>query len=405
MSRLFQPRSRALAAPLGPLAAIALVAVGCGGHTPVESTASAAEPIVILSNDDIATVRLSDVASGVFLTGTLEPSQSISVRAQSAGTLQTLSVDRGSLVSRGQQIGVVQAEAVRSQVTGAEAGVAAAQSAIAAAEATLAAARQRLEGARKLHAAGAMSNVDFQSAEAQTEAAAGQLAGAKAQAAAAQAQLAVAREAAGRTLIQSPMGGVVSERKVSQGEAVGVGQDLLTVVNLDVLLLAGQIPVQQAPLVQVGQAVTFTLDAYPGQTFTAKVGRVDPVADPATRRVGISLQLPNPEHKLVSGQFVTGRVITANVMQGLLIPKTALRKDEKGTYVLAIEGDKIARRDLQVGQFDDAASSVVVLNGLKEGDRVIGSPVLDVQPGAKVKAADTADATPAGGSAPAKGTN
>lgn len=391
-------------ARLAPLAALAFLAVGCGGgHSTVETPAAAAEAVVILSPDDIAVARMADVASGVFLTGTLEPSQSISVRAQSPGTLQQLTVDRGSNVSRGQRIGVIQADAVKSQVTGAEAGVAAAQSGIAAAEATLSAARQRLEGARKLHAAGAMSNVDFQNAEAQTEAAAGQVAGAKAQAAAAAAQLAVAREAAGRTVVESPMSGIVSERKVSQGEAVGVGQDLLTVVDLDVLLLAGQVPVQQAVLVQAGQAVSFTLDAYPGQTFTAKVGRVDPVADPATRRVGISLQLPNPGHKLVSGQFVTGRVITANVMQGLLIPKTALRKDEKGTYVLAIEGDKIARRDLQVGQFDNAASSVVVLNGLKDGDRIVGSPVVDVQPGAKVKAADPA-AGPAG-AAPAKGTN
>lgn len=359
-------------------------------------TAAATESAVILSPDDVTEVRLADVASGVFLTGTLEPSQTVSVRSQTAGILQQLTVDKGASVQRGQRLGVIQAEALASQVTGAEAGVAAAKSAIAANEAQLATAKQRVEGARKLHSAGAMSTVDFQSAEAQAQAIAGQLAGAQAQLAAAQSQLVAAREAAGRTAVDAPISGVVSERKVSQGEAVGVGTDLLTIVSLDVLLLAGQVPVQQAAMVRVGQSVTFTLDAYPGQTFTARVGRVDPVADPATRRVGISLELPNPGHRLVSGQFVTGRVITANVVQGLMIPRSALRGDEKARFVLLIEGDAVVRRDLQIGLFDDAASSVVVMSGLQAGDRVIASPALDIQAGAKVRMAPSAAAAPTG---------
>jgi membrane fusion protein (multidrug efflux system) len=375
---------------IATVAAFGLVA-GCGGPAPIE-TATASETVVILSPNDVAEVRMADVASGVFLTGTLEPSESVSVRSQTAGVLRQLTVDRGSAVKRGQRLGEIQAEAVESQVTGAEAAVAAAKSAIAAAEAALAAAKQKLEGARTLFEAGALSRVDFQSAEAQTGAAAGQLAGARAQQAAAEAQLVGAREMVGRTAVDAPISGVVSERKVSQGEAVGVGTDLLTIVNLDVLILAGQVPVQQAPLVRAGQVVTFTLDAYPGQTFSAKVGRVDPVADPATRRVGITLHLPNPGHRLVSGQFVTGRVITANVAQALVVPRTALRGEHKAPYVLLVDGDTIVQRDLQVGMFDDAASSVVVLGGLKEGDRVIASPALDVQPGAKVRAAAEAPA-------------
>jgi len=368
---------------------------GCRSAPPPEPEKTApAEAFVIISADDVATAHAADLASGVFLTGSLEPSEKIAVRAQSGGTIQQLTVNTGAAVTRGQRLAVIQADAVQSQVSSGEAGVAAAQSGIAAAERTLAAAQQRAEGAQMLNTAGAMSRMDLLAAQTQVDAASGQVAAAKAQAAAAAAQLATSKDAARRTVVEAPISGVVSERKVSEGEAVGVGQEVVTIANLDVLELAGQIPVQQAALVRAGQVVSFTLDAYPGQTFTAKVGRVDPVADSATRRVGVWLDLPNPGRRLISGQFVTGRVITANVMQGLLVPRTALRGDEKARYVLLIENEKVARRDVKVGFFDDSASEVAVLDGLKAGERVIASPALDIQLGAKVR-----EATPAAGAA------
>lgn len=380
---------------LGLCAAVIVSISGCRAAPPPETEkVAAADPVVIISPDDVATVHSADLASGVFLTGSLEPSEKVAVRAQSGGTIQQLTVNAGAVVMRGQRLAVIQAEALQSQVASGEVGVASAQSGIAAAERTLAAAQQRVEGAKMLNAAGALSRMDLLSAQAQVDGATGQVAAAKAQAAAAAAQLAQATEASHRTNVEAPISGVVSERKVSEGEAVGVGQEVLTIANLDVLQLAGQIPVQQAALVRAGQVVSFTLDAYTGQTFTAKVGRVDPVADPATRRVGVWLDLPNPGRRLISGQFVTGKVITANVMQGLLIPRTALRGEEKARYVLLIENGKVVRRDLRVGLFDDSASAVVVLDGLKEGDRVIASPALDIQTDAKVREATPAAAAP-----------
>ncbi|MEP7308975.1 MAG: efflux RND transporter periplasmic adaptor subunit [Acidobacteriota bacterium] len=384
---------------LGLCAAVILSIAGCRSAPPPDTAkVAAADPFVIISPDDVATVHAADLASGVFLTGSLEPSEKVAVRAQSGGTIQQFTLNAGANVTRGQLLAVIQAEALQSQVTSGEVGVASAQSGIAAAERTLAAAQQRVEGAKMLNAAGALSRMDLLSAQSQVDGATGQVAAAKAQAAAAAAQLAQATAASHRTNVEAPISGVVSERKVSEGEAVGVGQEVLTIANLDVLQLAGQIPVQQAALVRAGQVVSFTLDAYAGQTFTAKVGRVDPVADPATRRVGVWLDLPNPGRRLISGQFVTGRVITANVMQGLLIPRTALRGEEKARYVLLIEGGKVIRRDLHVGLFDDSASEVAVLDGLKEGDRVIASPALDIQVDAKVR-----EVTP-GAAAPKKST-
>lgn len=370
----------------------ALAAWACGGES-TQPAAAPEEPVVVLDATDVAVARSADIASGLVITGTLDPSEVVNVKAQVSGTVQQLSVDRGVAVKRGQRLAVIEAEGVRSQVSGAEAGVAAAKSQIAAAEASVASARQQLEGARTLFEAGAMSKIEFQNVEAQHKAALGQLAAAESQAAAASSQLTGASEAARRTIVQAPITGVVSVRAVNEGEAVNPGQDLLTIVNSRTLELAGQVSVQQAAQARVGQQVTFTLDAYPGQEFTGRVARIDPVADPATRRVGVALQLPNADGRLVGGQFVTGKVLTANVAMEIVVPRTALRGSEMERYVIVVEGDRLVRRDVTVGDIDDATGMAPITMGLAEGDRVIASPATDIQAGARVR--DVAAATPA----------
>ena len=328
------------------------------------------------------------------MTGSLDPSEVVEVKAQVAGTIASLDADRGVSVKRGQRIGVIEAAGVRSQVSGARAGVAAGQSAIAAAEANVAALKQKLEGARQLHAAGAMSTVDLQSFEAQYEAAVGQLAAARAQTAAANAQLATASEAASRTTIEAPITGIVSAREVSRGEAVNVGQTLFTVVNPDVLELSGQIPVTQAAAVQVGQAVSFSLDAYPGQVFTGRVGRIDPVADPNTRQVGVALELPNPGRRLIAGQFVTGRVITANVGKAITVPRAALRGAETDRYVLVIENNTVERRPVVAAAIDPSRDTVAIASGLRDGEQVIVSPDQSIVAGTQVRMPEPAGSQP-----------
>jgi RND family efflux transporter MFP subunit len=358
------------------LFAILIMLMACGGCSGGEARQATepATPPVVLGPDDVAVATMSDLASGVVITGTLQPAAIVEVKAQVGGTIQRLTADRGVAVNRGQRLASIEAIGVQSQVSGARAGVAAGESAIAAAEANVAAARQRLEGARTLHAAGAMSTVDLQSAEAQHEAAVGQLAAARAQTAAAKSQLAGASETAGRTTVVAPITGVVSERGVNEGEAVNSGQTLFTIVNPDRLELAGQIPVQQASAVKVGQTVSFSLDAYGEKVFTGRVARIDPVADPNTRQVGIALELSNPGRTIIAGQFVTGRVITANIGQAITVPRAAVRGPDDRRHVLVIEGNTVRERAITAGVVDPSRDTVAIASGLRAGERVIVSP-------------------------------
>jgi membrane fusion protein, multidrug efflux system len=179
---------------------------------------------------------------------------------------------------------------------------------------------------------------------------------------------------------------------------VNPGQTLLTVVNSAFLELRGQVPVDQANLVQPGQPAEFTLTAFPGQTFTGTVARVDPVADAATRQVGVTLRLQNDGGRLIAGMFASGRVVTAGGTQALVVPAAAVRGQGADQHVLVLQGDSVVRRPVTPGSRDDARGVVAIQSGLQAGEQVIVSPGM-VPAGSKVRV-QAAAAAPA--SAPAK---
>jgi RND family efflux transporter MFP subunit len=248
-----------------------------------------------------------------------------------------------------------------------------------AARANLALAKQKLEAARTLNEAGAMSEFDFRTAQAAYEAA--------------QAQAAQAEEAAARSTITAPITGVVSERAVDGGEAVGVDVPLFTVVNSDTLELSGQIPVDQAAHVKVGAPVAFTLNASPDRELRGRVARIDPVADPATRQVGVYVQLANTKHTIIGGQFANGRIVGERVENAVVIPELAVRGEGDSAYVLLVTDGRVARQPVTVGTRDKATARVAIAKGLQGGEKVIVTPSVQLAPGTQVVlAADQAAA-------------
>jgi membrane fusion protein, multidrug efflux system len=347
-----------------------------GGSSAASAAASAAAPAaLVLGAQDVAVVERAEIGSAITLGGPLQPKETVTLRAQVAGTLENLRVDRGTAVRRGQRLATIRAAGVMSQAAGARANVAAA-------EANLAVARKQLDAARTLHAAGAMSAIERQSAEAQHEAAVAQVAAARAQATS-------AGEAAGHTTVEAPLAGVVSARLRQAGEPVNSGDEILTIVDGRVLELSGQVGVADAARVRVGQPVVFALDAFPGESFRGRVARVDPVADAGTRQVGVYVELANPTGRIVGGQYARGS-LAVGAAQALVVPATAVRgaaADGRGGHVYVVQGGRIAKRAVTLGARDDAAGTVAIASGVEVGERVIRTPTTDVAEGALVTVA------------------
>lgn len=346
-----------------------LTACSKSNATPADSASSTARAQQ-LSPADVATADTSTLAAGVLVTGSLRPADLVIVRAQVSGTVERVRADRGTRVSAGQTLAVIQAAGVQSQALGAKASVAAAK-------AGLALAQQKLDAAKMLHKAGAISDVDLKAAEAEFESA-------QAQVASANAQSAMAGENAARATVISPLSGVVSDRRVQDGEAVSVGAELFTVVNVRELELAANVPVDEAAAVKVGQTVRFTLASMPGATYTGRVDRKDPVANENSRQIGLYLRVPNANGNIVAGQFATGRIVATDAKPVVVVPTGAVREGSGKFWVLRINNGSIERRDVTVGTRDETAGLVVITSGLAAGDRVITSPALQLSAGTPV---------------------
>jgi len=362
---------------------VLLAACGGGDDNANAADSAAANPgtSIILAPQDLATAEFSALGAGLILTGNLDPSKVVEIRAQVPGVVGGVRVDRGSAVRAGSVLAVIEALGIRSQAAGAQAQVAAAQ-------AQLSVAMQRLEGSRRLYEAGAISAIDLGTAQANTDAA-------RAEVAVARANAAGAEESAGRATITSPVTGVVSARFVSGGEAVNPGARLFTVVDARELELAGRVGVQDAARVRIGQPVTFVLDALPDRTFAGHVARIDPTADPGTRQVGVYVRLPNPNNQIVGGQYARGRIETGSTATAITIPESALaNRTGEAAVVFVIAGNRVTRRPVTVGARDDGGR-VAVRTGLAAGERVLVSPSSDITDGTRITLAPNAGAPPA----------
>ncbi len=355
--------------------AIALFMTACGGNKEEANTVE--EQPLVLSDQDVASAQLSTIAGGAVLTGSLQPAWMVTISAQVPGTIQRIAADRGTAVREGQVLAVIQADGIRGAAEGARAGVAAA-------EANLAVARQRMESAETLRKAGAMSEIDFKAAAAGYEAA-------RAQVAAARAQAAGAIEAAVSATIRAPMNGVINSRSVDVGENVNPGQELFQLVRSDELELAGQVPLEAAAAIRPGQPVVFSIPAYPGREFRGVVSRIEPMANPQTRQVGVYVRMKNPGG-IVGGQFATGRIVGQASQEVTVVPQAAVRGAANDTHVLVVQDGRVAKRLITTGPADPSTGMIAITAGLQPGEIVIVATTA-IEEGARVQIGTTPPAT------------
>ncbi len=349
--------------------------------TTADSAAPGSGGTLLLGPTDVAQVIESSITGGVQISGPLDPSVSVEIKAQIDGNVRDLQVDRGSAVIKGESLATIDGAGVQGSAS-------AAKAATASAEADLAVADQSYAAAQRLYAAGAISELDLKAATAQRQGAAARLANARTQAD-------IAQENLKYSTVASPITGSVSARVVEEGQAVRKGDQMLTLVDTRVLELKGRIGVNAAAGVRVGQKVTFTLDAVPGRSFEGRIARIDPVADPGTRQVGVYAQLPNGDHHLVAGQYAHGRIAAGGAStQGLAVPSSAVRTEEDGSHsVLVIANARVAKRPVEIGAVDDVNGLTFVAKGLQKGELVIAGTAVIVD-GAAVRLPAGVSGTP-----------
>lgn len=180
--------------------------------------------------------------------------------------------------------------------------------------------------------------------------------------------LALAEKKLTDSVIRAPFAGMVKERGVTQGQYLKVQTPVVVIVSVDPMRVRLKVPEKVAGWIRVGQLVTIAVEAYPGQTFSGKLSRINPSVDPQTRSFEAEALIANHAGILKPGFFVKASIPSDRVEDGLFVPQSALRYNYGIYKVFVVEGGTIREKEIKIG--DRAGDSVEVVEGLNRGDRL-----------------------------------
>jgi RND family efflux transporter MFP subunit len=351
------------------LAVTAAALTGCRG----DNEANAEEnntPVVDVGVENVAVAEQTMLRVGPLLSGSLEPAREADVRAEVSGTVVQSLADNGQAVQKGQLLARIDDTAIRDQWLSARSLVTSAQNAANVA-------RRDEERAKRLAEAGAVAERDLDAARQARIAAEAQLEDARARLSLAQRQL-------DNTQIRAPFAGLVSERAASAGDVVQPGSEMFTVVDPSSMRLEASVPAEALTALRVGDPVEFSVNAYPDRTFTGRVERINPAADPNTRQVRIYVAIPNVGGRLVAGLFAEGRVAT-DARSAVVAPQNAIDVRGLRPTAVRVKNGRAERVEVELGLEDDATERVEIRSGLAAGDTLLVGAALGVTPGSQVR--------------------
>ncbi len=323
----------------------------------------------------------------VEFSGPLVAPQTALVRAKAGGTLLSLAVAEGSRVQAGQVLGRIELADISSRVAERQANLESMRALVVQAERTHA-------SNERLAAQQFISGIALENSRAALDTA-------KANLNAAQASLDTTKVALRDGALLAPISGIVSKRHALPGEKVSVEQQVLTIVDLRTLELAGTIGTHEVPRISAGMAVQVQVEGV-DQPVAGRVARIAPAAEPGTRSIGVTIELPNAKETLRAGQYALARATLSDDTQRLTLPATAVGKTSGQDHVWVIENGTLARRAVTVGRRDEREGRVEVLQGVTPAAQVLAARFDNLREGAKasVVAAKSAPVASAAASTP-----
>lgn len=325
---------------------------------------------------DTAAVAPANIMNSITATGTIEPVTSVTVGTQVSGIVSKLFVDYNSVVKKGQVIAELDKTNLMSQLNTAKTQLATAQS-------QLNYQTANYKRYKTLFEKGLVAADDFDNAKLSYTQAKEQVVSAKEEVQRAQTNL-------GYATITSPIDGVVLSKSVEEGQTVAASfstPELFTIAQ-DLTNMQVVADVDEADIgdVKEGERVTFTVDAYPDDTFEGEVKQVRQEATTTNNVVTyeVVISAPNADLKLKPGLTTNITIYTAERKGVLSVPSKALRftpqKETVGKMkivdvanaknkVWTIEGNSIVAHKVNIGMTDGTNTQIV--GGIAEGTKVV----------------------------------
>lgn len=172
-----------------------------------------------------------------------------------------------------------------------------------------------------------------------------------------------------RTQIRAPFSGQIGLKQVDLGDYVRPGVSLVDLEDLNPMKVQFAVPQTYIGSLALGQAVTFTIDAFPNKVFTGKIFAIDAELDANTRSLNVWASVPNPNNLLAPGTYADVTLFTSNQKPVIVVPQTAISYSYNQDYVYLAVNGKAVRTPVTIG--DRRGNDIEILKGVKAGDMVV----------------------------------
>jgi RND family efflux transporter MFP subunit len=321
------------------------------------------------------------------------------VSAETTGKVIEVLVEEGMVVEAGQIVARLDDTIQQAQTELARAQAQSARASLVETEAELRAARLERDRLRDLAGRKLTSVASLDAAEANHDALAARLETGRENVKVAERNVELAEDSLAHTVIRAPFGGVVVSKDAQPGEMIspisaGGGftrTGICTIVDMDSLEI--EVDVNEAYIGRVtrGQRVSATLDAYPDWQIPAEVLAIVPTADRQKATVRVRIGFLERDARVLRDMGVKVAFLGVEApaepqqeLQGVMVPREALRADDHGDFVWRVSNDVVERRGVRIGGARDR-DRISVLEGLAVGDTIVRSSDRPLQPGQKIR--------------------
>ena len=343
------------------LLVISFLGWGCGGKETTEP--DDAIPVTI------GEVTLKDVVYTLQRVGSLEAKESVTLKAEAEGSITGIFFEGGDGVKEGQVLITLDDAKIKATMAQLDARLRQMEVQLANSERTL----QRKEPLVKENL---VSRQDFDDLQSKIEVEKATLKEIKA-------QRDHTRELLDDTVIRAPFAGATSERKISVGDFLRIGDPVVQLVQLNPLEVAFRVDEKYKTKLYPKQPVTLSVAAYPGKKFQGEVFFISPDIDIATRTFLVKSRIAKETNDLNPGMFAELTVVTEVHKNALVVPWESVVQLEDETYLYVVSSTTAKKIPVKLGLVSGELAEV--FGTLKTGQAVVREGKYALHDGAKIK--------------------
>lgn len=181
----------------------------------------------------------------------------------------------------------------------------------------------------------------------------------------------------------APFDGVIGKIKVNPGDYVTVGQSLVTLTDINHLHVEYAVPESYLPQIKMGQEVAVISNTYQGKYFAGKVAFISPEVNAVSRSIQLYAEIPNEDHLLAPGMFVTIKQSLGEEAHAMMVPARSAMAVMDGQQIYKVIDGKAVPVSVKLGMRKD--EMVEVTEGLSVGDVIVTDGQIKLRSGSPVK--------------------